>query len=339
MNPHDDLAGQVKQMAMRAGFSRVAIAAAGPVPNAGAYNTWLARGCHAGMSYMAANLEKRLDPRKLFRGARSVICLAASCPSAPEPTSSDAFVARYARGRDYHRVLKRRCRTLMDDIRRVAPHFEGKAFVDSAPVMERSLAASAGIGWIGRNAMLIVPGLGSYVLLCEIVCNLPLPPDRPIASQCADCGACIAACPTGAICDDGLVDSRRCLSYLTIEHRDRIDRQFWEPLGGRVFGCDTCQEACPHNRGPSAGPLDSSRAVGARHGLAEILAWTREDWDAATRGLATRRATYEMFLRNACLAAGNSGEPSLQVRLLALPDRAPELREEIDWAVGRLLEV
>ncbi|HUS47901.1 MAG TPA: tRNA epoxyqueuosine(34) reductase QueG [Phycisphaerae bacterium] len=339
MSSHDNLADAVKEMAIQAGFARVGIAPAGPVPHAEAYEAWLSRGYNAGMAYMPANREKRLEPAKLVEGARSVICLAAQYDYIDRPAGSAAFVARYARGTDYHEALKHRCRTLGDDIRRIAPHFEGRAFADSAPVMERSLAALAGVGWIGRNAMLIVPGIGSYVLLCEIICNLPLPADSPIESGCRNCGACLAACPTSAICDDGLVDARRCISYLTVEHRGTIPAEFWPLVGSRVFGCDTCQEACPQNQRAAASPRVAAPACGECRTLAEILAWTRQDWDAATRGSATRRATYEMFLRNACLAAGNSADASLRRPLTALRRRAPELSREIDWALARLVGV
>jgi epoxyqueuosine reductase len=227
---------------------------------------------------------------------------------------------------------------MMEAIRRIAPEFRGRAFVDSAPVAERSLAAAAGLGWIGRNGCLIVPGLGSYVVLAEIVCNLELVPDGPLESSCGDCDACVRACPTGACLGDSLVDARRCLSYLTIEHRGPVGREFWPLWGTRVFGCDACQEACPHNRDLPAGdaglldpawPADETK-------LAAILGWTQADWDAATTGSVRRRATFEMFLRNAVLAAGCSRDASLAEPLERLYRRCGQLGLEIDWALGAL---
>jgi epoxyqueuosine reductase len=226
----------------------------------------------------------------------------------------------------------------MDRLRLLAPQFQGRAFVDSAPVAERSLAASAGLGWIGRNGCLISPGLGSYVLLCEIICNLPLRPDTPIEPGCGDCDACIRACPSGAQLGDGVVDARKCLSYLTMEPHGRSPQDLWSKLGGRVFGCDACQEVCPHNRLLPAGDPDligEGPPLGGA-GLAEILAWDEAAWDCATRGSATRRAGLQMLLRNAVIAAGAGGQATLAQPLRNLRGRAPELVAEIDWALSRL---
>lgn len=302
----DEITAAVKKLAMEASFARVGIASADADLHTERFRGWLAGGYHADMAYMERNVAKRLAPALVVDGARSVICLAVGYAS-DDTRAGDAFVARYARGRDYHKVLKKRCRRLMDQIRGIAPEFAGRAFVDSGPVAERALAAAAGLGWIGRNGCLVAPGLGSYVLLCEIVCNLALTPDGPIASQCTDCNACVAACPTGAIVEEGLVDCRRCISYLTIENRGEIAADLRPLMGTRVFGCDTCQEVCPHNRDLPAGDAELAAAgppLGGA-GIADILTWRAEDWDRATRGSATRRATHKMFLRNARIAAAN----------------------------------
>ena len=296
---------------------------------------------------MADHLAERLCPQRLVPGARSVICLAVGyAPTEDAPAEpAEAFVARYARRRNYHRELKRRCHSLMDRIRRMEPSFEGRAFVDTAPVAERSLAAAAGLGWIGRNGCLIVPEYGSYVLLCEVVCNLPAAPGTPPAGACGDCGACARACPTGAIVGPAIVDSSRCLSYQTIENRGRIPQRLWPHVGNRVFGCDACQAACPHNLGPHKPPATPIPAGGDLHrtALTEILAWSEGDWDLATRGSATRRATWEMFQRNALIAAGNAcRQPEvadeqksiLRREMAALRRRRPQWRELIDWAVS-----
>lgn len=339
----DDLSAAVKTASRQAGFARVGIAPASVVPHAERLERWLARGWHAGMGYMASNPALRTRPDRLVPGARSVICLAAAyAPDKPQPPGA-ARVGRYARGRDYHKVLKRRCRALMDPIRSLEPSFQGRAFVDSAPVMERSLAAAAGVGWIGRNGCLIAPGLGSYVLLAEIVCNLPLAPDEPTQPQCGDCRRCLAACPTGALHEDGLVDARACISYLTVEHAGRIDPPLWPRMGTSVFGCDACQEACPHNRDLPAGDAElagTAPPLGAAS-IAEILAWDEDDWDRATRGSAARRAGWRQWLRNAAIAAGNvpagSAEaPPLAAALRRLGAGQRGLGEIIDWALGRL---
>jgi len=287
---------------------------------------------------MKANLQKRLCPDLLVPGARSVICLAVGYAPSPGGSASSAPVARYARGRDYHKVLKGRCRRLLARLRELDAGFRGRAFVDSGPVMERSLAVRAGLGWIGRNGCLFVPGLGSYVLLCEIICNLPLVPDGPLPAQCHDCSACVEACPTGAIRDDALIDARRCVSYLTIECRGQIDREFWPMIGPAVFGCDRCQEACPHNRGLPVGDVEMLGDMPPLGGaeLADILRWSAGDWDLATRGSACRRATREMLIRNAAIAAGNSADPALIEPLRELPSLVPELVGVAEWSLARL---
>ena len=265
-------AQKLQELARRAGFLAAAIAPAGPVPQAQRLHTWLERGYCAEMHYLRRDLAKRLCPAESASGARSVICLAASYVP-PADADRDGLVARYARGADYHEVLQRRCAALIEAVRAIEPSFVGRAFVDSGPVMERSLAAAAGLGWIGRNACMFVEGAGSYCVLAEIVCNLPLPPGNPIPPRCGDCRACVAACPTGALKEDGLVDARCCISYLTIEHRGPIDPQFWPQMGARLFGCDVCQSVCPCNRNLPAGDgeLLGPSPVGARA--------SRRSWD------------------------------------------------------------
>ena len=346
MSGSEELTDSVKRLAGQAGFVAVGVAGCLNVPGREAFSAWLKEGYHGQMDYLARNVDARFDLGRLVDGAASVICLAVSYAPPAGPQDAQAavggpttcFVARYARGRDYHEVLKRRCRRMMEAIRRIAPEFRGRAFVDSAPVAERSLAAAAGLGWIGRNGCLIVPGLGSYVVLAEIVCNLELVPDGPLESSCGDCDACVRACPTGACLGDSLVDARRCLSYLTIEHRGPVGREFWPLWGTRVFGCDACQEACPHNRSLPAGDVELAPAGPALGGagLGEVLRWSREDWDAATRGSACRRAAWEMFLRNAAIAAGNSGDRSLAPALHELRGRGSVAPDLIDWALDRL---
>jgi epoxyqueuosine reductase len=227
----------------------------------------------------------------------------------------------------------------MDRLRERFASFEGRAMVDSAPVLERSLAAAAGVGWIGQNGCLTVPRLGSYVLLCEIVCNLPLELDAPIKSECDRCGRCVAACPTGALVQAALVDANRCISYLTIECRRPIDPRYWPNMGVRLFGCDACQSACPFNKDlpPGDAGLRGGAPLGGA-GLADVLQWTPQDWDAATRGSCLRRARYEMLIRNAVIAAGNSPDRSLIGPLLRLRERggATEgLASLLDWALAR----
>jgi len=340
-----DLKSLIRRHAAELGFAGARVAPAGVVPEFHRFQRWLEAGLHAGMGYMARHLAVRRDSRRLLDGARSVICLAAGY--APGAGDKECLIARFARGADYHRVLKTRGRRLIQAIRRAEPSFGGRVFVDAGPIMERSLAAACGLGWIGDNGCLFVPGCGSYVVLCEVVCNLPLEADAPIQSRCTHCGRCRAACPTGALQADGLVDARRCRSYLTIEHPGRIDPEHWPAMAGTLFGCDDCQQACPHNQhpGPGDGELTDSGTYPAVPALADVLGWQEQDWDAFTRGRALRRLGYPGWLRNAILAAGAAKDLSAQqaralyLRLTQLRRQtgpAQQLRDELDWAIQRL---
>ncbi len=327
----------IVHLAGQAGFVRVGIAPAGPSPRGRRYREFLARGYHAGMGYLARNASARCDPREVLPGARSVICLAASYAPGPAERSS-GHIARYARGRDYHRLLRKRCRRLLQALVREVPGLRAKVCVDTSPLLERDLAAAAGLGWIGRNGCLVDARFGSYLLLAEIVTDLPLEPDRPVPNGCGDCRACVRACPAGAITPEGLVDSRRCVSYLTIEHRGEVPEELRSALGTNVFGCDLCQEVCPHNRGVGPGDADLRGPSDlARASLAEILGWDEAAWDRLTRGSAGRRARHEQYLRNAAIAAGNAADASLRAPLRRLARRAePVVAEAARWALGRL---
>jgi len=304
-----ELTAAVCDLAIEVGFARAGVAPAGDLGRGEKFDEWLQRGWHGDMAYMELHGEKRKRPDLLVPGAASVLSLAVGyAPGGDDSAASlPGYIARFARGRDYHKVLKRRCAELTDRLREIAPDFDGRAFVDTAPVMERSLAARAGLGWIGRNGCLIVDGLGSYVVLCEIISNLPLVASRPVAPGCGDCDACIRVCPTGALDEGGLVDSRKCLSYLTIEHRGQATEEMRKCNRG-LYGCDLCQEVCPHNRLLPPGDVELTSAGATEFDLGEVQAWTAADWDLATRGRAIRRAKYDMFMRNAATAAARLAE-------------------------------
>jgi len=329
-------AAAVKALAIEVGFGAVGIASIDADVQAERFEAWLAAGYQGEMNYLTRHASARRQPASLLDGARSVVCLAVSYHPA-EGADGDVLVARYARGRDYHKVLKQRGRRLMDCLRQIEPDFDGRVFVDAGPIPERSFAAAAGLGWIGRNGCLITP-LGSDVVLAEIICNVTLEPDAPMANQCGDCEACVRACPTGALLGDGLMDARRCRSYLTIEHRGEIDSALREKMGNCVFGCDVCQAVCPQNTDVPAGDGELARPRDVLGDLTidRVLAWTEADWDAATRGSAMRRAPYDMWLRNAAIAAGNSARRELVEPLRALTARQPNLAEVADWAVSQL---
>lgn len=314
----DALTAEVKALAKQCGFAAVGIApvagitAGGEIEHGEIFRHWLANGFHADMNYMSQNVEKRLHPAELLEGALCVICLAVSYARYDDPDDDGvACIARYARGRDYHKLLKKRATALCSRIREIFPNFVSRCFVDTAPLAERTLAAQSGLGWIGKNGMLIIPGLGNHVNLAEIVCNLPLRGgvEKPRSNGCGDCSACLAACPTGALLGNGTIDCNRCLSYHTIENRGQIPRELLAKMGNRVFGCDICQNICPHARNAPPGdeqltapPENSTLALPIT--IESIRQWTYDDWDAATRGTALRRATHEMFLRNAAHCRG-----------------------------------
>lgn len=330
---------KVKELAASTGFARVGITSAGPVGRFERYRKWLDRRWCGRMDYVRRNLDVRADSRLILQGARSVICLAVGyAPRGAEPAG--AFVARYARGRDYHRVVKSRAGGLMEQFKRCWPGFCGRAFVDSGPLVERSLAASAGLGWIGKNGCLIAPGLGSYVVLGEIVCNLPLEADGPIQNGCHNCRRCVDACPGGALDGEGLIDARRCVSYLTIEHRGVVEVGHWPAIGQCVFGCDACQQVCPFNNDAPPGDAELTTPVGpGSFHLADILTWSQSDWDLATRGSARRRVKWEGWIRNAAISAGNQAEalgPNERTRLGRMLEaliRRTDLPEELMAAV------
>jgi epoxyqueuosine reductase len=227
------------------------------------------------------------------------------------------------------------CHRLMDRIREIFPDLVGRAFVDSAPVMEKSLAVLAGLGWVGRHGLLIVPGLGSYVLLAEIISNLPLPADEPSGAGCGPCRRCVDACPTDALSGDGLLDARRCVSYWNKGGDKPPPREILERMEGWICGCDTCQEACPHNADvPPGSP--ALRSDGPElPPAADLLRFAPEDWDRFTRGRGLRVVSYDQMLRNVIAACARPDGPSCRAQLGDLARRRPDLAELVGWALER----
>lgn len=239
---------------------------------------WLKRGYNAGMAYMSRNVEKRTDPRLLVDDARSVIVTGMNYYSRYEPGNDQPVFARYALGRDYHRVLKDRLYALLAFIRQHHPGAAGRVFVDTAPVLERAWAAEAGLGWAGKNSMLINTKLGSYFFLGMIITDAELDYDSPgKRDYCGNCRKCIDACPVSAINENRTIDSNKCLSYLSIEHKGDMPVDYKEKAGRRVFGCDICQEVCPWNK--KAGET----GIKEFEPLPEILSYTSEKWKRISR--------------------------------------------------------
>ena len=310
---------------------------------------WLAQGCHGEMDYMAAHLDagrhKRAHPELLVQGAQCVILArldyraAAADSAAVLADGSRAFVSRYALGRDYHRLVRNRLQRLVERIVQAIGPFDHRVFADSAPVAEVELARRAGLGWRGKHTLLLGREAGSYFFLGEIVTGLSLPPDPPVTDHCGDCSACIDACPTGAIIAPWRLDARRCISYLTIEHRTALPEPLRDSLGNRIYGCDDCQLACPWNR---FAPLSEETAFAPRHGLdhaalVDLFAWSEEEFTSRLTGSPIRRIGYERWLRNLAVALGNA--PTTPAVINALRSRSahpsPQVREHVAWALRR----
>jgi epoxyqueuosine reductase len=310
------------------GFALAGIAPAEPTRYADELRAWLGAGKHGEMHYLARHMPQRLDPRRLLDGARSIICVAdryhdGQADSSGRP-GSRGRIARYARGDDYHVVMKKRLHRLADELTREYPAETFRACVDTAPVLEREIAQRAGLGAVGKHTLLIEPGNGSWLFLGELITTLQLTPSEPCEEDpCGTCTRCIDACPTGAIAP-WTVDATRCISYLTIEHRSEIDQHLSEAMGDWIFGCDVCQEVCPHNQ-----PTERSRVADVhpayveRHAdfdLLEVLGWNAQARREALQRSAMKRAKLAMMKRNAVVIAAN---------MLAKQD-APDLRSRIE---------
>lgn len=342
------LVDEIRSWGLEYGFQQVGISDTDLAFHHRRLDEWLDRGFHGAMDYMARHRELRCHPDKLLPGTRSVICLrmdyapAAGDSAVPRPEDDRAYVARYARGRDYHKLVRRRATQLARRIEERIGPFGYRAFVDSAPVLERALAEKAGLGWIGKNTMLINRKAGSWFFLAEIFTDLPLPPDQPEESHCGSCRACLDVCPTGAFVGPNQLDARKCISYLTIESKTAMPVDLRPLMGNRIFGCDDCQLVCPWNK--FAGKSKEGDFA-PRHSLddVDLLAlfdWSEEQFLQRTEGSAIRRAGYEGWLRNIAVALGNAKKsPAISAgleRRLAHP--SPLVREHVEWALQRQRE-
>jgi epoxyqueuosine reductase len=331
------LAEVVRVRALELGFDRVAIGPAAPPATAAAFERWLDAGYDGTMHYLGQGRAARLDPARLLPGWRSVVAVALNC--ARDDDGEDwRTVARYARGRDYHRVIRPRLHALKDCLRAAGgADVRSRAAVDTSAVLERDLAAAAGLGWIGKNTNLIVPGLGSHVLLGIVLTTADLGADERVPDRCGTCVACLDACPTRAFVEPYVLDARRCISYLTIEHRGDIAPELRASLEHWVFGCDVCQEVCPWNRRtpPARDPaLAPSQPLGRLETLLEL---DEEGFRAKFRGTAVRRARRSGLLRNVALALGaRSDERAVPLLRRALDDADDVVRRAAAWALARL---
>jgi len=343
------LAARVKELALALGFDRVGVAPAAPTRDTEFLRQWVGRGYAGRMGWIARRLEERVDPRRVLEGARSAVVAGLFYEPARHPPAAPGTgeVARYAGGEDYHDVLRERLQALAAALEALCEGpVRSRAYVDTGPVAERALAARAGLGWIGKNTCLIDPELGSYLFLGVLLTDLALEPDAPEPDHCGTCRACLDACPTAAFPEPYVLDATRCISYTTIELREAIPSELRAGHGDRVFGCDVCQEVCPWN-GRRSRPLPGDplglrarlepRPAWRRPALAWLLSLSEDAWRAATRRTALRRAKYRGLLRNALVAAGNSGDRSL-VPLVRRHAEGPDplLAEHARWALERL---
>jgi len=340
------LAAKIKVWGRELGFQELGITDTDLSNHERYLERWLAAGYHGEMGFMEKHGTKRTRPEELVPGTLRVISARMDyLPPEVETTKvlgkpDIAYVSRYALGRDYHKLIRKRLATLAKRIEAEVGAFGYRAFVDSAPVMERALAQKAGLGWFGKNAMLLNPQAGSLFFLGELYTDLPLPVDAPFETEhCGKCSSCRTACPTGAIVDDKVVDSRRCISYLTIELHGAIPEQYREAMGNRVYGCDDCQLVCPFTRFTRASQEEdfAPRHDLDRIALTRLFAWSEEEFLDKTAGSAIRRIGYERWLRNLAVGLGNAPwsetvEAALKARLAYPSDL---VREHVRWALER----
>jgi epoxyqueuosine reductase len=339
------LAARIKALAREAGFQRCGIAGVELDEDEAFLRDWLAQGLYGGMDWMARHGDKRSRPHELVPGTVRVISVGLDYgqdAGAAWRTLDDAelaYVARYALGRDYHKLMRNRLQKLAERVAAEIGPFGHRVFVDSAPVLERALARNAGMGWIGKHTCLIDRNGGSWFFLGEIYVDLALPVDPPASAHCGSCMRCIDVCPTQAITAPHRLDARRCISYLTIEHEGSIEESLRPLIGNRIFGCDDCQLVCPWNKFARRTDEPDFRARNRldQASLAELFAWTEEEFLQRTEGSAIRRSGYSRWLRNIAIALGNA--PSTAEVLMALDARRdiddPVVREHVLWALER----
>ena len=346
-----ELRVQLNRWAEDAGFDALYVTDTDLTAHRQRYLEWLDAGHHGSMGYLANNIEKRLQPNQLVEQAsRAIVVRMNYLPEGRADASEldaldQAVVSRYATGRDYHKVLRRRLARIATKLdQAVQPyHHSYRAFTDSAPVLEKALAVKAGHGWVGRHSLVLNAEAGSWFFLGEILTNVPLEVDPPDdEDRCGNCRACLNVCPTDAILDDRTIDARRCIAYLTIENKAAIPVELRRPMGNRVFGCDDCQLFCPWNREAQTTrePDFTPRGQIAKTTLAAAMAWDEAEFLKRTEGTALRRLDHEQWQRNVAVALGNASasRANLEVLNQQLERATPMVAEHIRWALNQLAE-
>ena len=343
----DTLADSIKTWGLELGFQQVGITGIDLSEDEYYLFDWLGRGMHGEMTYMERHGNKRSRPARLRPGTLRVISARMDyLPPEARPAQSvlddkeQAYISRYALGRDYHKVMRARLKKLANRIEAAIGAFGYRVFTDTAPVLEKALARNAGLGWIGKHSNLLHLDAGSWFFIGEIYTDLPLPVDEKFTEDhCGTCRACIDVCPTRAIVAPYQVDARRCISYLTIEYRGVIPEEFRAAMGNRIYGCDDCQIVCPWNRfaqyssEPDYQPRHGLDAVG----LVECFLWSESEFNEKTEGSAIRRIGYECWLRNVAVSLGNAPTSAPVVNALNRRKDHPSalVREHVDWALAQ----
>lgn len=336
-----ELTRRVKSKAEELGFAAVGIAPVSAIPE-DRLNAWLAREYHGTMSYLERNTERRLDAGKILPGARSIISVAANYlhpKEMPYDQPARGVISRYAAGDDYHRVIEQRLQELLDFIGELEPEVQGKLYVDTGPVLDKYWASRSGIGWLGKHTNILSRQLGSWFFLGEILLDRELEYDAPGLDFCGSCTRCIDACPTAAIVEPYVLDSRRCISYLTIELREDIPEEFRKTMGNLIYGCDICQEVCPWNREAPTSSIEefAPREINQAPELRELARMEREDFPQRYRDSAVKRTKWRGLMRNVAVAMGNSGDPEMIPELVGLLNTEDSMiRRHAAWALARI---
>ena len=342
LDPHA-LKAWIKAQALELGFADCVIAKPDAQAELPRLEEYLKRGYHGDMKFLEENLEKRANPALLVPGTKSIICVRMNyLVETPKPryvpnAPNSAIIARYARGRDYHKTMRGRLKTLASRIKEKVGDFESRPFADSAPIFEKSLAEQAGMGWTGKHTLLIHKKSGSFFVIGELFSSLDLPFDSPATSHCGSCTACIDICPTQAIVEPYMLDARKCIAYLTIEHQGIIPEALRRGIGNRVFGCDDCQLICPWNSFAKTATIED---FNPRHGFDQVQLLDLWQWDEATflsftEGSPLRRTGYQSFMRNIAIGLGNApySEQIVQ-QLKSNREQHDEIVQvHIDWAI------
>ncbi|MDO6766063.1 tRNA epoxyqueuosine(34) reductase QueG [Agarivorans sp. 1_MG-2023] len=341
------LVQHIKLTAKSLGFQQIGITDVDLSQHHQSVEQWLAKDYHGEMDYLARNLELRKHPELLHEGTQRIISV--RMDYLPEDAkfaqslskTEQAYISRYALGRDYHKLMRKRLNHLGKAINDYCEQqLNMRPFVDSAPVMERQLASKAGLGWTGKHTLVINQDAGSWFFLGELFVDLPLPIDQPVEEQCGDCVACITICPTQAIVEPYQVDARRCISYLTIEYDGVIDEELRPLMGNRIYGCDDCQLACPWNR---YAQLTQEADFAAREQLdqptlLQLFAWTETEFLKKTEGSPIRRIGHQQWLRNIAIALGNASYSEQAIQdLQSKQDVSDVVQEHIEWAIKQQL--